>query len=122
MKVIAMGGVVVRAQHHTEQATGAIANLAKKPCVLIILGPILEHADGSTVRQAETGNVQSVRAGVLASPAVFATVNVAAGKTAEVIDPADGLPVHRLCGGLQGMVFKQGKGYCQATTREKAAA
>ncbi len=66
MKVIAVGRVVIRTQHHTERLAGAVTHLTQEPCVLIVLGPILEHADAAPVSQTKTGNIQRIGAGVTA--------------------------------------------------------
>ncbi len=102
MKVIAMGGVVVRAQYHTEHVASAVADLMEKSRVLIILRPILEHADESTVRQPKSADIQCISRGMLAAPPVFAVVDVATGKAAEMVDPFHRLPVDSLSRRLQG--------------------
>lgn len=92
MKVIAVGGVVIRPQDNTERLAGAIAHLTQKLRVLILLRPVLEHADAATIGQTKTGNIQRIGTGVATERAAFAVVDIATGEAAEVINPRDLCP------------------------------
>ena len=80
--MVAMSRVVVRAQHHVEIITGAIAYQTQETRTVALPRPILEHADAASIRQAKPGDIQGIGRGVLAEPSVGAIVDITAGKTA----------------------------------------
>ncbi|MNL41833.1 hypothetical protein D3C87_1642580 [compost metagenome] len=59
---------------------------------------------------------------MLATPAVFAVVNVATGEAAEMVNPFHRLPIDSLSRRLQGVALEQGERYRQAATGEETAA
>eukprot|EP00659_Diplonema_papillatum_P021011 gene21011-32377_t len=122
MKVITVGGVVIRAQHHIEILAGAVAHLPQEARTLAVTRPILEHTDGAPVRQAKPGDIQRIGRRMLAESPVGAVVDIATGKAAQVIDPRHCLAKHRLGRWLQAMALEQGERHGQRATGEKAAA
>ncbi|MCY1450466.1 hypothetical protein D9M71_672740 [compost metagenome] len=59
---------------------------------------------------------------MLATPAILATVDIAAGKAAKVIDPRDRLPVDRLRRRLQRVMLEQGKRHGESAAGKETAA
>src|ERR1700674_203860 len=93
MEMAAVGGVVVRRQHHVEGAAGAVAHLAQEAAFGAVVLPVLGDADGRAVGKRESGDVDSVRGGVLAAPAFALMVAVAAGVRAEVTNGGELLAI-----------------------------
>ena len=99
MKMIAVGGVVLRPQGGVEAVTGGAMHLAQELALLSRFRPVAPYADMPTVTQAETDDIQRIGRGMLALP--LATGDGATGVTADMLDPRHRLAEHRLRGRLQ---------------------
>ncbi len=119
MKMIVMGSVVLRAQGDLERITGGCLDLAEKARLIVVAVPVARNGDARAIFQAEPGQIQRIGRGVLTAP--VAPRNVAAGKTAEVIDSSDRLTEYPLCRRLQTMPFEHRISRGQRTGGQKRA-
>ncbi len=122
MKVVVVCSVVVRPQYRAEAVTGCLLHLTKEFRFLPTRLPVPRKDNALAVSQAKATDVQGIGRGVLAQPALLAVVDIAAGKTAQMVDLCHRLPKHPLRRRLQTMFFEQCVRHRQRTTGQKAAA
>src|SRR5687767_1169711 len=91
MKMIAVRGVVVGAQHAIEKAAGSGAHFSEKRGPIVWLGPIFQHANALSVFEFESRDVQRLCRRMLTSSCDRASVDVATRITAEVLDGRNSL-------------------------------
>ena len=64
MKMISMGGVIIRAQRDTKNIAGAAANLFEELLALPAGVPILKHGDDAAITERKPCDIKSICKGM----------------------------------------------------------
>ena len=107
--MIAVGGIVVGPKHSIEHAASAVVNLVQEFPGRVAAVPFVYHTDASAIREYEPCHIECIGCRVPAQRRVLEPVDIAAGVSADVLEPSHPLAKVSKRGRHQNVMLPQCK-------------